>query len=61
MAKRERTVIALIGEGPAKKDIANQLTIAADTAKSHVHNIMEKFTVHSRLQIARRTDDEATS
>jgi DNA-binding NarL/FixJ family response regulator len=61
MANRERKIIALIGEGPGKKDVANQLTIAPDTAKSHVHNIMEKLTVHSRLQIARRTDDEATS
>lgn len=58
MTKREREVIALIAEGLSNKDIAVELNIATHTVKSHVHNIMEKLALHSRLQIAMHTDHE---
>jgi len=41
------------------KAIAQQLRVAGDTVKSHVRNILEKLTLHSRLAIAahsRRSD-----
>jgi two-component system NarL family response regulator len=52
MTKREREIIALIAEGLSNKEIAQRLNIATYTVKSHVHNILEKLAIHSRLQIA---------
>jgi DNA-binding NarL/FixJ family response regulator len=52
MTPREREVINLIAEGLANKEIAARLDIATHTVKSHVRNIMEKLTLHTRLQIA---------
>ena len=52
MTKREREVIELIAEGLSNKEIAQQLSIATYTVKSHVHNILEKLALHTRLQVA---------
>jgi len=52
MSRREREVIELIAEGLSNKEIAVRLHIATDTVKSHVHNILEKLSLHNRLQIA---------
>jgi DNA-binding NarL/FixJ family response regulator len=52
MTAREREVINLIGEGLSNKEIAERLDIATHTVKSHVRNVMEKLTLHTRLQIA---------
>lgn len=61
MTPRERQVINLIAEGLSNKEIAARLHVATHTVKSHVRNIMEKLTLHSRLQIAaysRKNADE---
>jgi len=52
MTPREREVINLIAEGLGNKQIAVRLHIATHTVKSHVRNIMDKLTLHTRLQIA---------
>ncbi|HJQ65570.1 MAG TPA: response regulator transcription factor [Gemmatimonadales bacterium] len=52
MTKREREIVNLIAEGLSNKEIAQRLSIATYTVKSHVHNILEKLALHSRLQIA---------
>ena len=52
LTQRERQVIDLIGEGLSNKEIAQRLHIATHTVKSHVHNILEKLALHTRLQIA---------
>ena len=52
MTQREREVVALIAVGMSNKEIAQRLTIAPDTVKSHVRNVMDKLALHSRLQIA---------
>lgn len=52
MTQREKEVIALIVNGMSNKGIASRLNISTFTVKSHVHNIMEKLALHSRLQIA---------
>ncbi len=52
MTARERAVVDLIGEGLSNKEIAARLNIATHTVKSHVRNVMEKLTLHTRLQIA---------
>ena len=54
MSQREREVIGLIAEGLSNKEIAQRLHIATNTVKSHVHNILEKLALHSRVQIAAR-------
>jgi DNA-binding NarL/FixJ family response regulator len=52
MTKREREIILLIAEGMSNKEIAQRLSLSTYTVKSHVHNILEKMALHSRLQIA---------
>ena len=59
MTKRELEIIALIADGQSNKEIARQLNIATHTVKSHVHNIMEKLALHTRLQIAKFTHEES--
>jgi two-component system NarL family response regulator len=58
MTKREREIIVLIADGLSNKEIARQLNIATHTVKSHVHNIMEKLALHTRLQIAKFIHEE---
>jgi DNA-binding NarL/FixJ family response regulator len=52
LTTREREVIALLGEGLSNKEIAIRLNIAIHTVKSHVHNVLEKLALHSRLEVA---------
>jgi DNA-binding NarL/FixJ family response regulator len=52
VTNREREVIALIAEGLGNREIGGRLRIAAHTVKSHVHNILEKLSLHTRLEVA---------
>lgn len=52
MTTREQEVMQLIADGLDNKAIAQRLGVAGDTVKSHVRNILEKLTLHSRLAIA---------
>ena len=61
MTKRERGITELIAEGLSNKEIAQRLNIATYTVKSHVHNILEKLALHSRLQIAAHAHQAATT
>jgi len=51
LTNRERQVIALLGEGLSNKEIATRLHIAVHTVKSHVHNVLDKLALHSRLEV----------
>lgn len=53
MTKRERQVIELIADGSTNKEIAQKLHLSPYTVKSHVHNILEKLALHTRVQIAK--------
>lgn len=53
MTKRERQVIELIADGSSNKEIAQKLHLSTYTVKSHVHNILEKLTLNTRVQIAK--------
>ena len=55
MTKREREIIALIAEGMSNKEIAQRLNLSTYTIKSHIHNILEKMALHSRLEIAKHS------
>jgi DNA-binding NarL/FixJ family response regulator len=52
MTTREREIIVLIAEGMSNKEIAHRLNLSTYTVKSHIHNILEKMALHSRLEIA---------
>lgn len=52
MTKREREVIELLCEGMSNKEIGQKIHISTYTVKSHIHNIMEKLALHTRLEIA---------
>jgi len=52
MTAREREVIGFLGEGLANKEIAQKIHVSTYTVKSHIHNIMEKLALHTRLEIA---------
>ena len=53
MTKRERQVIELIADGSTNKEIAQKLHLSPYTVKSHVHNILEKLALNTRVQIAK--------
>ena len=57
MTKREREIIVLIAEAMSNKEIAQRLNLSTHTVKSHIHNILEKMALHSRLQIATHSLD----
>lgn len=52
MTKREREVIGLLSDGMSNKEIGQKIRISTYTVKSHIHNIMEKLALHTRLEIA---------
>jgi DNA-binding NarL/FixJ family response regulator len=52
LTHRERQVVDLIGDGLSNKEIAAQLHLAVHTVKSHVHNVLEKLALHTRLEVA---------
>jgi DNA-binding NarL/FixJ family response regulator len=52
LTNREREVIALLGEGLSNKEIAARMSNAIHTVKSHVHNVLEKLALRSRLEVA---------
>jgi DNA-binding NarL/FixJ family response regulator len=53
MTKRERQVIDAVSDGLTNKEIAQILHLSTYTVKSHIHNILEKLTLHTRVQIAK--------
>ena len=53
MSRRERDVIELVSTGMSNKEIAQKLHLSTYTVKSHVHNILEKLAIHTRVQIAK--------
>ncbi len=53
MTKRERQVIDLVADGLTNKEIAQKLHLSTYTVKSHIHNILEKLALHTRVQIAK--------
>lgn len=52
MTKREREVISLLSEGMSNREIGQNIKISTYTVKSHIHNIMEKLALHTRLELA---------
>jgi len=60
MTKRERDVITLLSDGMSNKEIGQKIHVSTYTVKSHIHNIMEKLALHTRLEIANYSYTEET-
>jgi DNA-binding NarL/FixJ family response regulator len=52
LTKREREIIRLIADGLSNKEIGLHLHVATFTVKSHVHNVLEKLALRTRVQVA---------
>lgn len=48
LTKREATILDLIACGDSYGDVARQLTLSVGTVQTHIKNIYEKLSVHSR-------------
>lgn len=51
MTKKEQEIILLLSDGISNKDISKKIHVSANAVKSHIHSIMEKLTLHTRLEI----------
>ena len=50
LTPRERDVLGRMAEGLQNKEIAQKLDISLATVRNHVHNLLEKLGVHSKLE-----------
>lgn len=53
LSVRERECVMLVADGLSNKEIAQKLNLSTSTIKSHIHNILQKMTLNSRVQIAK--------
>ena len=53
LTTREMDVLRCIAQGMSNKEVANQLIIEIHTVKHHVHNILEKMSLHHRFEAVR--------
>lgn len=52
LTDRELEVLRFVARGLSNRDIARELSIAENTVKNHVRNILEKLQLHSRIEAA---------
>ncbi len=52
LSRRERDVVSLLAEGKSITEISLKLKVAVFTVKSHIHNILDKLALHTRLELA---------
>lgn len=50
LTRREREVLRFVAEGLPNKEIAARLRLSTATVRNHVHHILDKLQVHSKLQ-----------
>jgi DNA-binding NarL/FixJ family response regulator len=50
LTEREKEILRSVAQGLPNKEIARQLGISLATVRNHVHNILEKLEVHSKLE-----------
>lgn len=52
LTERENQVLTLLVEGKSNSEIADVLSVSVHTAKAHVCSILQKLSVHDRVQAA---------
>jgi DNA-binding NarL/FixJ family response regulator len=52
LSPRERQVLGLVARGMKTSEIAEELVISTETARTHIQNILTKLGAHSRLEAA---------
>jgi len=52
LSRREQQVVSHVAQGRSNQQIALELQLSVHTIKSHMHNILEKLGLHSRLELA---------
>jgi DNA-binding NarL/FixJ family response regulator len=52
LTQREQEVLRLVSQGKSNKEIASALSIAENTVKNHLKNILEKLHLENRVQAA---------
>ena len=52
LTRRETEVLQLVAAGLQNKEIAAKLGLSLATVRNHVHNMLEKLDVHSKLEMA---------
>ena len=50
LTDREKEVLSWVAAGLQNKEVAQKLGISLATARNHIHNILEKLDVHSKLE-----------
>jgi DNA-binding NarL/FixJ family response regulator len=50
LTQREREVLEWMAAGLHNKEVAHALNLSPATVRNHVHNILEKLGVHSKLE-----------
>jgi DNA-binding CsgD family transcriptional regulator len=50
LTAREREILRCVATGLQNKEIAQRLSISLATVRNHIHNILEKLGVHSKLE-----------
>lgn len=51
LTARERELIKLVAEGKSNPEIARAMYMSVSTVKLHLHNILEKLSLHSRAEL----------
>jgi DNA-binding NarL/FixJ family response regulator len=51
LTRREQQLVEMIGRGLTNKEIAQQLNVAEQTIKNHVHRMIRKVGVNDRLAV----------
>lgn len=57
LSERELEVLHLMAEGLSNSEISRKLVVSVGTVKTHVHNIINKLDVSSRMQAASKARD----
>ena len=54
LTQREREVALLVADGLRSREVADRLSIASQTVKSHLKTIFDKLGVRNRVELSRR-------
>jgi DNA-binding NarL/FixJ family response regulator len=57
LSPREQQVAALACLGYTNRQIANRLVISTETVKSHMRNVLNKFNLHSKIELRQALSD----